>query len=340
MWIGCLIFYSTIFEYEGLGYAYIIKQIFFCFSPLGASEVPLPFLLWDVLVCPGEIPLLSDKHLPPHTWVPKILPWQRWGQINTRKHCSIHFIKILTKFHQHKLNDNYHILPFFRTDTGWPCSQWSSWGWQLQWSWHWHWKCGDHIKTTKRRRRHRRRWSSSTYHTTAFDDPLWAGGTVQPLGETGGAASPQKVCPCRHPGCCSPARGHEGECHPTSFGSSSHNILTLVTLQSFMLHTRTRSITIYTHNVNQCNVPSCYSLLCNVQHCQLMMLKSKDNFMEKRQTFTTSLRCVVKVSVSRYVWYTWDGLISFFTACPGCSEGAFKWQHQAVLHWRAHCQVA
>lgn len=46
---------------------------------LGTSQVPLPILLRNVLVCLGKIPVLHDQHFPPDNRVPKILSRNRWA---------------------------------------------------------------------------------------------------------------------------------------------------------------------------------------------------------------------------------------------------------------------
>lgn len=203
----------------------------FLLSPLGASKVPLPFLLRDVLVCLGEIPLLHDQCFPPHPWVPKILPWYRWDE-----HKNTLLSSLFSYSHRHRKKNvhKWHIIigvnflplhPIFRTDPGWRRNKWSHWEWQLQWRWEWSWKWRGQVEW----RRSQRRWGSPGYQTWTCVDPVWVGGTVEPLREAGGASCKQKVCPCRYQECCRPARGHEG-----GWGFLVHFIreLTLATLHS------------------------------------------------------------------------------------------------------------
>lgn len=109
---------------------------------------------------------------------------------------------------------NYHMHYFLRTDQEWHRSQ--SWNRQLQWSWRWAWQTRDQGRSRRRKwKRRRRRRRSSSYQISA--DALWAGGTLEPCWEAGGAATTQKMCPCRNPESTSLAWGHKSRCYSIFF---------------------------------------------------------------------------------------------------------------------------
>ena len=154
--------------------------------PAGARQVPLPILLWDVLVRPGALRLQPHWNLLPHAWVPEALAGHRWVA-----HMKLLILSQFwgKPFWSHALLDRpeeaVSCIPGQRR-----CRRYER-GWQQRW------RCRHLLFQATR---------GQSSH-----GPVRVGGHVEPSGQAGSPAVQQEVCPRRHTQCARPAHTYQGE---------------------------------------------------------------------------------------------------------------------------------